>query len=912
MKKIKLLLAGMIVIGSSLSASAQQSSLSASSLVAKAHQQGKAFLPNNMIVPDAITGNLKSRLSSSLSEFGIFTLNQEKLRTTNQVPNDYITLSMPLPDGSSAEVELVKVNITTSDFTVTTPGGIETVDAGQHYRGIINNDPQTLAAISIFSNELSGTLSIPGKGDYTIGLIHSPEAIANGTHIIYNTQSYRGVQPNWGCEIKDDKGIPYSAKQLTAAPNAAITKYTRLYYETEYDMFTTLGTVAAVSNFMVGIHNQVATLYANDGISVLVSQVFVWNTTDPYNGANAAANLTAFQATRTSFYGDLGQLETFRSLGGGIAAGFSGLCNSTVANKLSTAQLYNFYSTVPTYSWSVDVVTHEFGHLFGSRHTHACVWNGNNTAIDGCAGATEGGCPLPGIPAGGGTIMSYCHLQSVGKNFSLGFGPQPGSVIRNAVANAPCLLTNCQLGNPVSWIDCYARTNCGWTTFNTYPRKMGDVNGDGKADVIGFGAAGVYYSLSTGSSFSSPVFALANYGTGAGGWSSFDTYPREIGDVNGDGKADIIGFGAAGVYVSYSTGSAFTTPAFVLASYGTGAGGWTNYNTYPRKVGDVNGDGKADIIGFGAGGVYVSYSTGSGFTTPSFLLASYGTGAGGWTNYDTYPREIADVNGDGKADIIGFGAAGVYVSYSTGSGFTAPVFLLANYGTGAGGWTNYNTYPRAVADINADGKADIIGFGAAGIYVSSSLGSSFSAPAFLLGNYGTGAGGWTNYDMYPRALADVNGDGKKDVIGYGEYSTFTSLSFCTATAMPLVAPVGAADLAEGETSDNDVNVTTNSNSGYLYTEATGNLSIIPSIENNSNTSSITIYPNPAKESLTFSGLKQAGKLEIVNVLGQVMLQKEVSAGSSTINLPNIVPGIYYIQFYNSKAEKIESKKLIIE
>lgn len=97
------------------------------------------------------------------------------------------------------------------------------------------------------------------------------------------------------------------------------------------------------------------------------------------------------------------------------------------------------YATIPTYSWTVDVVTHEFGHLFGSRHTHACVWNGNNTAIDGCAGSTEGSCPLPGIPAAGGIIMSYCHLSAVGKNFSLGFGPQPGNVIRNVITNATCL-----------------------------------------------------------------------------------------------------------------------------------------------------------------------------------------------------------------------------------------------------------------------------------------------------------------------------------------------------------------------------------------------------------------------------------------------------------------------------------------
>jgi len=87
----------------------------------------------------------------------------------------------------------------------------------------------------------------------------------------------------------------------------------------------------------------------------------------------------------------------------------------------------------------VMVVTHEFGHLFGSRHTHACVWNGDNTAIDGCAGYTEGSCSLPGNPPQGGTIMSYCHQQSVGINFALGFGLQPGNVIRNSVINGNCL-----------------------------------------------------------------------------------------------------------------------------------------------------------------------------------------------------------------------------------------------------------------------------------------------------------------------------------------------------------------------------------------------------------------------------------------------------------------------------------------
>ena len=166
--------------------------------------------------------------------------------------------------------------------------------------------------------------------------------------------------------------------------------------------------------------------------------MYVWNVASPYTATSTSALLSQFQSNRTSFNGDLANLLGYAG-GGGIAAGFSGICNSSVANSMCYSGIQSSYSNVPTYSWSVEVTTHEQGHLLGSRHTHACVWNGNNTAIDGCAGSTEGGCPLPGNPAGGGTIMSYCHLTSVGINFSLGFGPQPQSVIVNGINNGACL-----------------------------------------------------------------------------------------------------------------------------------------------------------------------------------------------------------------------------------------------------------------------------------------------------------------------------------------------------------------------------------------------------------------------------------------------------------------------------------------
>jgi FG-GAP-like repeat len=260
---------------------------------------------------------------------------------------------------------------------------------------------------------------------------------------------------------------------------------------------------------------------------------------------------------------------------------------------------------------------------------------------------------------------------------------------------------------------------------NTYPRKLADVSGDTRADIVAFSSAGVYEALATaGGHFAAPTFELAAFGTNAGGWSSDDTYPRELADVNGDGKADIVGFSSAGVYESLATaGGHFATPTFELAAFGTIAGGWSSDNTYPRALADVNGDGKADIVGFGQAGVYVSLATAGGhFAAPTFELAAFGTNAGGWSSNDTYPRTLADVNADHMADIVGFGQAGVYVSLATGGGhFASPTFQLSAFGANAGGWNSDNTYPRQLADISGNGSADIVGFAANGVWTAPSL-----------------------------------------------------------------------------------------------------------------------------------------------------------------------------------------------
>jgi subtilisin family serine protease len=321
----------------------------------------------------------------------------------------------------------------------------------------------------------------------------------------------------------------------------------------------------------------------------------------------------------------------------------------------------------------------------------------------------------------------------------------------------------------------------GWSNDTIYPRELADLNKDGFADIVGFGQSGVYVALGTGNgSFSSSSFKLAAFAPDAGGWSNDDRYPRELADVNKDGFADIVGFGENGVYVALGTGNgSFGAPSFKLAAFAPSAGGWNNDTTYPRELADVNNDGMADIVGFGQDGVYVALATGGGaFGAPSFKFANFAPGAGGWSNDDKYPRFLADVNGDHMADIVGFGESGVYVALATGGGSFGPSsFKLANFAPSAGGWINQTTYPRELADVNNDGMADIVGFGQDGVYVALATGGGAFGPSSLqLANFAPGAGGWSNDTLYPRHLADLNHDGAADIVGFGQSGVYDALN----------------------------------------------------------------------------------------------------------------------------------------
>lgn len=249
---------------------------------------------------------------------------------------------------------------------------------------------------------------------------------------------------------------------------------------------------------------------------------------------------------------------------------------------------------------------------------------------------------------------------------------------------------------------------------------------------------------------------------------------RMTADVNGDDRADIVGFGRNGTWVSLSTGDSFAPARRWTNDFGNSMGWQADRN--PRTMADVNGDGLDDVVGFGDDGVAVALSTGSRFA-PSRRLNEFGYDAG-WLA-DKHPRLMADVNGDGRADVIGFGDRGVAVALSHGEQFAASSIWSDTYT--APEWL-VESHPRMLADVNGDGKDDVVGFGTRGVLVSLSTGTRFSDRQYWTRTFGSGSG--YRVDSHPRLLADVNGDRMKDIIAFGEHEVAVSLSTGSRFAQP--------------------------------------------------------------------------------------------------------------------------------
>ncbi|MDR2204656.1 MAG: M12 family metallo-peptidase [Flavobacteriaceae bacterium] len=431
MKKILLIFSGLLFsfsMGQTLKPMAKK--------VQDYHRAGK-----NFVKYEPFTANYsvqKQNLYKSAAEdITVLQLQKTELQKIVSEKPDALEMSFPF-EGGNVTVELVKHNIFADGFRVETDKGYVDYTPGVYYQGIVKGDETSVVAFSFFDDDVVGVASQLNVGNMVLGKVKNSE-----DYVSYNDAKLTGTNP-FVCGVDElpenqMKRTPFDPSKVDPS-NLLTTNCVRIYFEVANNLYIQNGSnTTTTTNWLTAMFNNIKTLYNNDDITVAMSDIMIWTTADPYppNG-NALAQ---FRATRTTFDGDVAQL-------------IKAPINTSVAyvDALCTTFKYSYcgvglaYNNVPVYSWNIEAMTHELGHNLGSPHTHACFWNGDGTAIDGCgpASGNSEGCngPLP-PPTEGGTIMSYCHLTSSGINFANGFGPQPKALIISTIEARGCLGIDC-------------------------------------------------------------------------------------------------------------------------------------------------------------------------------------------------------------------------------------------------------------------------------------------------------------------------------------------------------------------------------------------------------------------------------------------------------------------------------------
>lgn len=366
--------------------------------------------------------------------------------------------------GNSGESSIIQVQLPLSDYNAlsiilkeqaishTNPSsGIKT------YRGVILGEHHSWVTLNVSDTELNGIIARAGQNLMI-------ETTTEGSLVLYDSADKPSIP--WICHNTYD----YSSPQVKSGihyKNQPQGDTVRVYIDCDYAMYTSHGSsITNTIDYVLSLMNDVSVIYQNENITLLVDDIHVWDTVDPYDKDNATAAIHNFRTQlNEEFDADLAiLLSTNTGLSGGIAF-VDGFCDKTRAYSYA-----NLNSTVPNgsdYSWQTHVISHEIGHNLGSPHTNDCSWGPNgDRALDDCI---SNSC----VEVSGsvrGTIMSNCHLQGQGGVFfSRGFGQEPGDLIRTKIAEC----------NAIEGKDCTDAITIELSGIDTSIQVIGPIAGNG-------------------------------------------------------------------------------------------------------------------------------------------------------------------------------------------------------------------------------------------------------------------------------------------------------------------------------------------------------------------------------------------------------------------------------------------------
>ena len=186
-----------------------------------------------------------------------------------------------------------------------------------------------------------------------------------------------------------------------------------LAIETDYEFFQKFGSTAGELQYIGDLTAAASAIYQRDVKTTFqLGTVHLYSTaSDPWSATTTSAALDELQSYWNANYSSVPRTIVHMLSGKGMGGGISYLgvlCNSSYGYGVSGSLNGNFSTTSPSLYWDILCYTHEIGHNFSSPHTECYV-----PPVDTCTACNSTTCTGT-VPAGGGTIMSYCHLCSGG------------------------------------------------------------------------------------------------------------------------------------------------------------------------------------------------------------------------------------------------------------------------------------------------------------------------------------------------------------------------------------------------------------------------------------------------------------------------------------------------------------------
>ncbi|MCB9585299.1 MAG: VCBS repeat-containing protein [Polyangiaceae bacterium] len=289
--------------------------------------------------------------------------------------------------------------------------------------------------------------------------------------------------------------------------------------------------------------------------------------------------------------------------------------------------------------------------------------------------------------------------------------------------------------------------------------RMGDITGDGRADVCVRLPTGVRCWKGTQSGLGDSILGPSL--SDADGWGETRYFSAiRLADINGDGKADLCARGKDGLACYPSLGDSFGDARILTAL--SDAAGFDDVNRYGTlRLGDVNGDGKSDVCAREHQGMSCWLASDAGFveriTGPAW---SDEAGWSDWHNWSTI--RLADVDGDGRADLCARESEALRCYLFDGTGFSK---RLDGPALPAPGMQSRSALASIrMADLDGDGKSDFCVASESGMECWLATDGGFDRQ--VLGPKLPATDGWHKPDSY-RTLrfGDINGDNRADICG---------------------------------------------------------------------------------------------------------------------------------------------------